>query len=239
MGVAVPPTQVEAFAINGAKNAIPVESQIPITAGAASLNDGFPPLTMTDPTSGGVPPSGLDMNGILYLISAWTAWLSNGGQAFFQQDFIDEGGAYNVGVILQSQADPSIFYLNTLADNVNDPDVDQTGWVAYSPITAPTGLQQTALAAGQNDNLALAPGIGFLDLDTSAGAASLTSIEAGFDGQIIIVTCTGVPNLECKTMDPAADPGNALRLALDTTLITNSNISLRYSSELALWVQLS
>ena len=35
------------FAASGAKNAIPVASQIGIVAGAASLTDGFPPLTRT------------------------------------------------------------------------------------------------------------------------------------------------------------------------------------------------
>ncbi|SAL70749.1 hypothetical protein AWB71_04308 [Caballeronia peredens] len=37
------------FALNGQRNVIPQESQIGITKGAASLNDGFPPLTMTSP----------------------------------------------------------------------------------------------------------------------------------------------------------------------------------------------
>jgi hypothetical protein len=33
-----------AFAADGAKNVIPVPSQIPYTPGAASFTDGFPPL---------------------------------------------------------------------------------------------------------------------------------------------------------------------------------------------------
>ena len=53
------------FANSGSKNTVPVPSQIGITAGAASYTDGFPPLTMTPVAAGGVPPSGLDMNGHL------------------------------------------------------------------------------------------------------------------------------------------------------------------------------
>ena len=69
---------VEAFAVNGSKNTIPVPTQIPITSGAASYNDGFPPLTMTPVTSGGIPPSGLDMNGILNEATAVDNWMSAG-----------------------------------------------------------------------------------------------------------------------------------------------------------------
>ena len=67
------------FANAGAKNTIPTASQIGITAGAASLTDGFPPLTRTPIAAGGVPPSGLDMNGILYALSAALRWAAAGG----------------------------------------------------------------------------------------------------------------------------------------------------------------
>lgn len=62
------------FANSGTKNAIPTASQIGVTPGAASLTDGFPPLTMTPLASGGVPPAGADFNGILNLITAIQQW---------------------------------------------------------------------------------------------------------------------------------------------------------------------
>ena len=68
-----------AFAANGTKNTIPEASQIGITNGAASLNDGFPPLTMTPIAAGGTPPSGADMNGILNLLSQSIRWQHAGG----------------------------------------------------------------------------------------------------------------------------------------------------------------
>ena len=67
------------FASAGNKNSIPVDSQIGITPGAASLADGFPPLTMTPVTAGGVPPTGPDMNGILFELSAVVRWANAGG----------------------------------------------------------------------------------------------------------------------------------------------------------------
>ncbi|AET91662.1 fels-2 prophage Pin [Burkholderia sp. YI23] len=45
------------------RNVIPEKSQTSVAAGAASLNDGFPPATMQPKTHGGVPPDGRDFNG--------------------------------------------------------------------------------------------------------------------------------------------------------------------------------
>src|SRR6202044_4157521 len=52
---------------------IPVPSQISTTVNAASFTDGFPPSTMTPEASGGLPFFGQDMNGILYMITAYCA----------------------------------------------------------------------------------------------------------------------------------------------------------------------
>lgn len=82
------------FANAGAKNTIPTASQIGITAGAASLVDGFPPLTRTPIAAGGVPPSGLDMNGILFELSAILRWANAGGGYAFDGTFAADS---NVG----------------------------------------------------------------------------------------------------------------------------------------------
>ena len=69
MSISTPTKITVPFANTGSKNTIPVPSQISVTPGAASYTDGFPPLTMTPKASGGVPPFGQDMNGILYAIT--------------------------------------------------------------------------------------------------------------------------------------------------------------------------
>ena len=69
MSLSAPVQLTLGFAENGTKNTIPNASQIAITPGAASYNDGFPPLTRTPVAAGGVPPFGEDMNGILYAMS--------------------------------------------------------------------------------------------------------------------------------------------------------------------------
>ena len=60
-------------------NTIPVNSQIGITNGRASLADGFPPLTFTPLSAGGIPPFGSDMNGILKEITAIQQWQQANG----------------------------------------------------------------------------------------------------------------------------------------------------------------
>ena len=68
------------------KNTIPTASQIGITNGKASLTDGFPPLTFTALSAGGVPPFGADFNGILNEITAIQQWQNAGG--FFVYDSV-------------------------------------------------------------------------------------------------------------------------------------------------------
>lgn len=106
------------FAESGAKNTIPANSLIGTTAGAASLADGFPPLTMAPLAAGGVPPSGKDMNGILNQISQHTAWTNAGGNYQFDSSIAAAGG-YPVGAIVYSN-DWSASYRNVLANNTTD-----------------------------------------------------------------------------------------------------------------------
>lgn len=123
------------FANAGSKNAIPVDSQIGIVAGAASLTDGFPPLTRTPLAAGGVPPSGLDMNGILYELSAIVRWANAGGGYVFDATFATDADVdgYPKGArVLRS--DGQGYWLNTVDGNVTNPETDaataiSAGWV--------------------------------------------------------------------------------------------------------------
>lgn len=115
------------FANSGAKNTVPVPSQIPITAGAASYTDGFPPLTMTPVTSGGIPPSGLDMNGVLNEISAPGVWYCAGAGFPYDAAFSSAVGGYPKGsrVLAASGAG---YWFSTTDNNVTDPDTGGAGW---------------------------------------------------------------------------------------------------------------
>jgi len=119
------------FANSGTKNTIPVNSQIGIVNGAASLTDGFPPLTFTEIAAGGQPPFGADFNGILYEISANTRWENAGGFYKYDSSFSTSVGGYPKGaVVLNSTA--TGFWLCTADDNTTDPDSGSSAnWIAF------------------------------------------------------------------------------------------------------------
>ena len=121
------------FASTGNKNSIPVNSQIGVTAGAASLTDGFPPLTMTPVAAGGVPPSGLDMNGILYELSAILRWANAGGGYAYDSTFANDSNVngYPKGARIM-RSDGLGYWFNTVENNTTDPEAAgaaAAGWV--------------------------------------------------------------------------------------------------------------
>jgi len=134
-----------AFASTGSKvNPIPVPSQTGVGDGAsASWLDGFPPKTRTLIASGGIPPKGLDINGVLYMMSAWQRWQSAGGGAVYDGTFASDSnvGGYPKGARVL-RADGTGYWLNQTDNNTTDPDAGGAGWVPdlnYG-ITAITGL---------------------------------------------------------------------------------------------------
>ena len=112
-------------------NTIPVTSQIGITNGRASLADGFPPLTFTPIASGGVPPFGSDMNGILKEITAIQQWQEAGGFFIYDSAFSTTIGGYPKGAILQS-ANTAGLWVSTAENNTTDPDNGGAGWVSLA-----------------------------------------------------------------------------------------------------------
>lgn len=116
------------FAADGDKNVIPVPSQIPVTPGAASWTDGFPPLTRIDPTQGGVGPKGFDFNGVFNAISALSLWFNAGAGFTYDAAFSATVGGYPQGARVL-RADHSGYWLNVLDANTSDPDTGGAGWV--------------------------------------------------------------------------------------------------------------
>lgn len=130
------------FASSGGKTTIPVQSQAGIEDGRASFTDGFPPLTRTPLSAGGVPPFGTDMNGILYSITLLQQWQSAGGLFMFDQSLSTTIGGYPKGAFLL-KADASGFWQNLTENNTTNPDVGGAGWSSIS-----TGGRATILATG-------------------------------------------------------------------------------------------
>ncbi|MCA7902847.1 hypothetical protein LGM39_26100 [Burkholderia cepacia] len=143
-----------AFAAGGAFNTIPEASQIGTNPGGASLVDGFPPLTRTPIAAGGIPPSGLDMNGVLNLITQSTRWAHAGGRYAFNSAFAADTnvGGYPAGAMLMS-ADGFGTWLSLVDNNGDNPDTGPgTKWApsqayGFSAISGLTNVNVTLTPA--------------------------------------------------------------------------------------------
>ena len=123
-----PKRLTRAFAEEGLKNNIPDVVTESTAANAATYKKGFPAVTMTPIAVGGQPPSGKDMNGVLYELSSHIAYMNKGGQYKFDADFCEEIGGYDIGAIVLSD-DGMTEYINTVANNKTNPNTSSsTGW---------------------------------------------------------------------------------------------------------------
>lgn len=192
------------FANSGTRTVIPTPSQIGITAGAASLTDGFPPLTRTPIAAGGVPPSGAEINGILYLMSAADRWANVGGGYPYDSTYATAIGGYPKGARLV-RTDGIGYWLNTTDNNATDPEAGGAGWVpdlmpgATAVTMTGSNVTLTALQYGQpviritglltaNLNL-IFPALvaGWTVINATTGAFTITAKTAAGTG----VTVTG------------------------------------------------
>lgn len=217
---------------------IPTASRIAVIPGAASLTDGFPPLTMADPASqGGVLPFGQDMNGILFWLASYCVWLQSGGGFYFDEAFATANGGYAEGAQLQSTTNAALQWLNTVDGNMTDPDDPDyaAGWIA---LTAGGEYLSTAASAGSTHNFnppGFTPAVSYIDIDTAAGDATITGIDGGFNGRKLIITNTGA-NLLTLSTTGSSDPENQFRLPSDFFVVQNQSVSLEYVGAIAKWI---
>lgn len=218
---------------------IPTASQIPITPGAASLTDGFPPLNMADPESqGGILPAGQDFNGILYWLAWYCVWQQAGGGFYYSEAFATENGGYTKGAVLRSTTNDALQWLNTVNENMTDPDDPDyaSGWIAltsggeYLSVAVPAGTSHDFMPSG------LTPAVSYLDLDTTAGNATITGIDGGFNGRKLIVSNTGA-NLLNLSATGSSQPENQFRLPTEPfSIIQNQSVTLEYVGALEKWL---
>lgn len=124
---------------------IPQGSQIGVQNCAASLTDGFPPLTFTPSSAGGCPPFGQDFNGILKQVTQWAQWQAAGGPVFYDSSFSSSIGGYPKGTVLSSTVVPGYRWLSTADNNTTDPDAGGAGW-AQDPGQVPTGTPMQTIS---------------------------------------------------------------------------------------------
>ena len=133
------------WASDGLKNNIPTERNGGLAQEAATYAEGFPNITMTPISVGGKPPSGKDMNGVLYEISAHTVWQNQGGRYRFDQAFCDAIGGYPKGAVLINDT-LDTEYISLVDANTHNPNSgNNTGkWAIH----AGKGLKASITQAG-------------------------------------------------------------------------------------------
>lgn len=213
MAISRPTTMPIPFADGGGKNTIPTAAST--TPGAASLTEGFPPVTRTPLVAGGVPPSGLDMNGILNLLSQHVLFVEGGGQYRFDAALVSAQGGYPIGTVLQSD-DGRTQYLNIVANNTTNfnttPASIGVSWIPYSTgrliniqyLTVsgvPTYNPGTrfitgeAIGAGGAGGGSTATNSSQISFGSGGGAGARTQfmLTSGFVGQMVNIGIGGVP----------------------------------------------
>ena len=172
------------WANSGTKNTIPTASQIGITAGKASLTDGFPPLTFTPVAAGGVPPAGADFNGILNQMTAAERWTMAGGGYPYDSDFSTAIGGYPKGArVLRS--DGAGYWQSTIENNTNNPDTGGAGW--YSDVGASFAFKNRLINGQLNINQRGVSGSVVL----AAGVYGHDRFKAGASGCTYTFSTTG------------------------------------------------
>lgn len=123
---------IKAFGVNGLKNTIPVDSSTTTdNNGVATFDKGFPPITMQPLSAGGIPPSGKDVNGVLYSVTIQQQWQNAGMGYLFDSTYASNISGYPQGATIPS-SDYSGFWINTTNGNTNNPEGSTalpTGWV--------------------------------------------------------------------------------------------------------------
>ena len=183
-----------AFAENGEKDVIP-EGSSPFD-GRASLNDGFPPPTRQALIDGGIPPNGLDMNGILWLATAINRWQSAGGFFAYDSVFATDSnvGGYPKGAMLV-RADGSGFWISTANDNTTDPDAGGAGWQPVNNI----GVQSISMAGSNVTLTALQAARDMIVVSGTLSANVNLIFPTTVKSWIVTNNTTGAYTITCKT----------------------------------------
>lgn len=237
MSVATPTTIVKAWATLGDHATIPILST-GLDPGEASYDLGFPAATRMPKTSGGVPPFGVDMNGILFDLSGNIAWLQGGNHYRWSTEHVANNTGYAIGAVLQSSADPWIYWYNRSANNANNPDVSSAGWSKLAPNTTQVGVANITLAAGTTNDQAIPAGTSVVVFDISAGNATLTGIVAEFDGQELICLHSHASNtLNLARLTGSASANQFQVISGGITLLQDLPATIKWYATLNKWVQ--
>jgi hypothetical protein len=206
---------------------IPVPSQISITVNAASFTDGFPPSTMTPETSGGLPFFGQDMNGILYMISAYCANFAAGALPVWSTDLATDINGYPLGAVLVNASGDGL-WISQVDGNVTNPDAGGAGWVPL----ATTGGSGVAVSGGSVTLTPAQYAVPFIQF-TGTLTSNCTVTFPTFEGAQWIVANATAGGFTLRVQTSAGTPitipqtGNAAPTSIycDGTYLQNTGVS--------------
>jgi len=194
------PTRItKAFGVNGNKNTIPTDSTPDtLSDGVATFDTGFPPITMQPISAGGRPPSGKDMNGVLYSVTLQQQWQNAGMTYAFNNAFATLINGYPKGAIIPSTPYTGQ-WLNLNEGNKTSPESANgaiTGWVPINNYgtTVVTGLTNTSLTLS-----ALQAAKDRITLAGTLTANINIIFPAWIKTWVVQNNCTGNFNVTCKT----------------------------------------
>ena len=177
------------FCNSGNKATIPVNTPTsPDEANYASYEAGFPPITMIPTEANGIPPRGVDFNGILYALSTNIQNWNAGVQMKFNSDFCTAIGGYPLGAVLQSN-DGKTAYVSAIENNTGDfnsnPELIGTDWILYG--------------GGGGDSIRFADAAGESDIITVTYPSPVTELE---DGMIVCFRATAANVTSTPSFNP-------------------------------------
>lgn len=210
---------------------IPDASQIGITINAASFADGFPPTTMTPEATGGLPFFGQDMNGILWMVSAYCANFAAGALPIYNATLATNILGYPLGVVLVNTNGNGL-WVNVVDGNTTNPDTGGLGWI---PMVS-AGVHQQSVAGSSDVTLlglnAAYPCINLVGVLTGNINVIFPSGTANGGRQWIIMnSTTGAFTITLKTaagtgvLCPQTGPGAPTSIYCDNTNIQYTGVS--------------
>lgn len=223
----IPSRIIKAFGVNGLKNTIPVDSSTTTdNNGVATFDKGFPPVTMQPLSAGGIPPSGKDMNGVLYSTTIQQQW-QNAGMAYqFSQDFSDAVSGYPKGAIVPS----SVYtgqWLNLNEANTTPPESStgaNTGWVPVNNY----GVTQITMTSGSVVMSSLQAAKDRIIISGTLTANVNLIFPAWVKPWVVHNNCSGNFSITCRTasgIGVIVIPGLVSRIFCDGINITDETMS--------------
>ncbi|VAE40972.1 Phage tail fiber protein [Enterobacter hormaechei] len=188
----------KAFGVNGLKNTIPVDSSTSTdNNGVATFDKGFPAITMHPLSAGGIPPSGKDVNGVLYSTTLQQQWQNAGMTYPFSQDFSDAVSGYPKGAIVPS----SVYtgqWLNLNEANGTSPESPtgaNTGWVPINNY----GVTQITMTSGSIVMSSLQAAKDRIIISGTLTANVNLIFPAWIKSWVVHNNCTGNFTITCRT----------------------------------------